>query len=135
MDILLWLAAGSAILLYWLDTAKARETAIFHSRKACRDMKLQFLDGTVARYKTRLARSPGGQLCLMRHYRFEFTSDGHQRWYGYARLCGSQLQLLDLDRPCAEEENSHRHLIIADSPSEGSDAIRSRVEKRPDCYH
>ncbi|WP_263322317.1 DUF3301 domain-containing protein [Endozoicomonas sp. Mp262] len=134
MDTLFWLAAGSIAVFYWLDTAKAREIAISHGRRACADMHVQFLDGSVVRHKTCVSRNPEGQVSLMRYYHFEFTADGLERRQGHIQLCGNQLILLEIDYPFPEEQDTHS-LILSVPHSENFDAIRPRAEKRSDCLH
>lgn len=134
MTILFWLAASGFTALYWLSTARAREMACYHGQKACRNLQLQFLDGSVVRYQTRIARSPGGQLALQRDYRFEFTADGLHRRQGHIRLCANTLVHLHLDQACPEEANPPV-LILSTDCHEEADAIRSRTEKGSDCLH
>ncbi|WP_330925772.1 DUF3301 domain-containing protein [Candidatus Sororendozoicomonas aggregata] len=135
MEILIWLIVGGVALLYWLDTAKARERAELLSKKACRDLRYQFLDGSVIRFQTRITRAGGGQLCLQRSYRFYFTTDGSCRWQGFLQLSGSHLQVLELDDPPPlTGSESHSLILSADySDTEDTNAVRSRVKKRPDC--
>ncbi len=104
-------------------------------------MKFQFLDGSAVRYKTSVQRDPRGQLCFAREFRFEFTTDGHNRYPGYIRLLGNRLQLLDLEYPDLDpqvtpepsSQKSYNHLLLSASYSEDSDALRKRIEERPDC--
>lgn len=99
---------------YWSDTSKAREMAITHGKRACRDMNLQFLDGTVVRYKTRPRRGPDGQMCLARDFSFEFTPDGIRRYPGHIRLLGRRLQMLDVQYT-GDGDNSEANVILSAS--------------------
>ncbi|WP_066017062.1 DUF3301 domain-containing protein [Endozoicomonas atrinae] len=139
MDALLWLTLLFILLYYWFDTAKAKETAVAFSKKACRDMNVQFLDDSVIRYRSRLARGFSGQIVIKRSFRFEFTLDGTTRETGFICLSGQRLLTLELDYPDqsgTDQSNHHSNrLYMHTSYSEESNALRSRTEKRPDCRH
>lgn len=113
MDTILWIIPAALAFWYWSDTSKAREIAIAHGKRACRDMNLQLLDGTVVRYKTRLRRSSGGQMCLVRDFSFEFTPDGIRRYPGHIRLLGSRLQMLDIQSPDLSGEHDTSVILSA----------------------
>ncbi|WP_051785876.1 DUF3301 domain-containing protein [Endozoicomonas numazuensis] len=117
MDIIIWMLLGAAVAWYWADTTKAREVAIMHGRRACKDMNLQLLDGTVVRYSTRFKRGPGGQMCLARDFSFEFTPNGIQRYPGHIRLLGKYLQVMDLQYTGPEEQQTS-NLIMSTEYSE-----------------
>lgn len=135
MGLLFCLGAGLCAVIYFFDTARARELAILHGRRACKTMHYQFLDGTSVRYKTRLTRSASGQLCLVRRYHFDFTDDGQYRYQGRITLVGHTLEVLELDEP-ETGLLAHKHsLILSASYSEDPDEIRPRVEKRTDYRH
>ncbi|WP_419535226.1 DUF3301 domain-containing protein [Endozoicomonas sp.] len=139
MDALLWLTLLFIFLYYWFDTAKAKETAVAHGKKACRDMNVQFLDDSVIRYRSRLSRGSSGQMVIERSFRFEFTFDGQTRENGFVRLSGQRLLMLELDYPDHSNSDQSNHqsnrLYMHNSYSEESDALRSRTEKRPDSRH
>ncbi|WP_062261879.1 DUF3301 domain-containing protein [Endozoicomonas arenosclerae] len=117
MDIIIWMLIGAAFAWYWADTTKAREIAIRHGKRACKDMNLQFLDGTVVRYSSRPRRGPDGQIHLARDFSFEFTPDGIRRYPGHIRLLGKYLQIMDLQYTRPEEEQSS-NLILSTEYSE-----------------
>ncbi len=137
MDVLLWLILLFILLYYWFDTANAKEAAVAHGKKACRDMNVQFLDDSVIRYRSRIARDISGQMVIERSFRFEFTVDGQTRENGFIRLSGQRLLVLELDYPDlsnSDQSNHHSNRIyMHTSYSEESDALRSRTEKRSDC--
>ena len=111
MEVLIWLSLGGIIAWYWASTTKAREIAIAHGRRACKEMNVQFLDGTVVRYSSKPKRGPSGQMCLCRDFSFEFTTDGANRYPGHIRLLGTHLQIMDLDYAKPDEAESN-HLIL-----------------------
>ncbi|WP_422132853.1 DUF3301 domain-containing protein [Endozoicomonas sp. ALD040] len=117
MNIIIWMLLGAAFAWYWADTTKAREIAIMHGRRACKEMNLQLLDGTVVRYSTRFKRSPDGQMRLARDFSFEFTPDGIQRYPGHIRLLGQYLQVVNLQYTNPEEQQTS-NLIMSTEYSE-----------------
>ena len=134
MDVLFWLFPVLTACLYWYDTAAAKELAVIHSRKACKAVNVQFLDESVVRYRSALRRGYSGSLCLARYFRFEFTIDGQSRHSGYTVLLGKRLQMIDLDLPDPEHQSNTHHLFMTASyRPEESNALRPRIEKRPDC--
>lgn len=81
---------------FWMDTLKARETALTAARRACEAEGLQLLDETVAVERLRLARDDAGRLAVRRDYVFEYSRDGADRNRGALTLLGRELTLLDL---------------------------------------
>ncbi|WP_257280139.1 MULTISPECIES: DUF3301 domain-containing protein [unclassified Endozoicomonas] len=114
MNTIIWILLGAAFVWYWADTTKAREIAIVHGRRACKEMNLQFLDGTVVRYSTRFKRGQNGQVHLARDFNFEFTSNGIQRYPGHIRLLGRYLQVMDLQYTCPEEQQTSNLIMFAE---------------------
>ena len=85
------------LVLFWLDSLKARERAVQAGRSACERYTLQFLDDTVAFARLRVARDDGGQLRLARSYTFEFSDTGNNRRHGAIVMLGGELQDLQLE--------------------------------------
>ncbi len=77
----------------WLffDGMRVRELALRAGRDYCRNIGVQFLDETVSRQRTGLARDPTGTLRIRRIYAFEFTSDGERRYTGEIAMLGSRV--------------------------------------------
>lgn len=133
MNALLWLTPVILFFFYWFDTAAAKELAVRHGHKACKDINVQFLDESVVRYRTRVQRGYSGNLCFARDFRFEFTADGRVRYQGFIRLLGKRLQTLDMDLPDNDQSDAH-HLILNASYSRDTDthALRKRTQERSD---
>lgn len=93
--LVLALALGGVAL--WMDSLRARETAIAAGRSACARYGLQLLDDTVAFTRLRLARDPGGRVRLKRTYAFEFTDTGNNRRHGSIVMLGPQVEDLQLE--------------------------------------
>jgi hypothetical protein len=89
------LALGGVAL--WMDSLRARESAIAAGRAACARHDLQFLDDTVAFTRLRLARDGEGRLRLKRTYVFEFSDTGNNRRDGSLVMLGTQLEALQLE--------------------------------------
>ncbi len=91
--------AFALAIWFWLDSMRARETAVAACEKTCRHLGVQFLDETVALSRLRLRRNALGQLQLHRTYRFEFTESGTSRHRGTVALLGRHIEELHLERP------------------------------------
>jgi hypothetical protein len=89
------LALGGVAL--WMDSLRARESAIAAGRAACERYGLQFLDDTVAFTRLRLARDGEGRLRLKRTYVFEFSDTGNNRRLGSLVMLGSRLEDLHIE--------------------------------------
>ena len=86
---LIALAAGT---YFWIDTLRARETALAAGREACKRYGLMLLDDTVAVTKLRFARDDEGRLHLARTYGFEFSDTGNNRRQGLIVLVGGETE-------------------------------------------
>ncbi|MDC9720175.1 MAG: DUF3301 domain-containing protein [Gammaproteobacteria bacterium] len=84
-------------LIYWWDTSAAKDNARITAKQQCAQQDLQLLDDTVALKKTRLKRNHKGNIALLRHFTFEFSSDGEQRTQGELQLLGKKLIHIHLD--------------------------------------
>ena len=87
------------VIWFWQDTLRARETAVSRARRYCQDINYQFLDETVALSSLKPGRNFSGSFAFHRHYHFEFSLDGHDRFNGSAYLIGHRLQSIQLDHP------------------------------------
>lgn len=85
-----------AVVLYWRDSLRCKELAILHGKRHCQRFNLQFLDETVAQYKIGFFRHRNGRVGLVRHYRFEFCTDGSKRYSGRLQLQGQRLESIEL---------------------------------------
>ena len=120
MNVLLWLTPVIIFTIYWFDTSAAKELAVTHGRRACKEVDVQFLDESVVRFHTGIQRGYSGSLCFVRKFRFEFTADGQNRHHGYIHLRGKRLQMLDMDLPDDDSQSSTNHLILTASYSRDS---------------
>jgi len=95
--VLLLLAA--AAFLFWNDSLRARERMLETCARLCRELKVQFLDETVALAQIRLNRGTSGWPEFTRVYSFEFSGTGQDRWQGRATLSGKKVLSVQLDHP------------------------------------
>lgn len=69
------------VLLWWYFSVKAREGAIELARRHCQINAWQLLDYTVQLHRIWPVQTQKGWR-LRRHYRFDFSTDGADRWHG-----------------------------------------------------
>ena len=93
----LLLLAGAALL--WLDSLKARETAVSAAKAACESEHLLLLDDTVAITRLGLARNGNGELRIRRVYGFEYSDTGNDRTTGSIVMLGSRVLVINLNLP------------------------------------
>ncbi len=94
MSAVLLLAAVGLGIWFWQDSMRVRELAVGIGKKTCKDLDLQFLDGTVAMHGLGLGRDQNGHLQLRRTYRFDYTGDGATRLNASLEMLGGRLQSL-----------------------------------------
>ncbi len=83
----------------WSAHLRARELALAVAAEACRSLRVQFLDDTVAISRIGVGRGKDGRLHWQRVYTFEFTTDGGQRREGQVALQGLEVKAVQLDHP------------------------------------
>jgi hypothetical protein len=99
------LFAGALLLLvaaagwFWNDSLRARERMLETCARLCRELKLQFLDETVALARLGVTRGTRGSLEITRDYVFEFSGTGQDRWQGRATLAGRRVVTVQFDHP------------------------------------
>jgi hypothetical protein len=87
----------AAAVLAWLDSLRARESALRAGRSACERYGLQFLDDTVSFASLRLGRDGEGRLRIARTYTFEFSDTGNNRRQGALVMLSGDLMDLQLE--------------------------------------
>ena len=98
---ILVLAVFGATVLIWSNVRGAAEVATHYGRRACEDSGVQWLDHTVMLERLSFRRAPDGWIRALRRYRFDFSTDGHDRHRGHLELLGSDLQWLRMPPPPA----------------------------------
>ena len=79
-----------AAIWFWLDSIHAKDIASRAGKKGCADEGVSFLDETVEITHLSVKRDSRGILHFYREYRFEFSSDGSQRYRGDMSLFGKR---------------------------------------------
>lgn len=117
---LAFLCLAAAIAWFWQDSLRARDAANAASMQACERMGLQFLDGTSAFSRLRLARVDG-RLCLRRTYVFDYTSQSIERRQGFAILVGHEVEYVGFapEHRAQPDPSSRAELAKADSGKAG----------------
>jgi hypothetical protein len=83
-------------IVYWLNAMRSKEIAREAGKRACDRFGVSFLDDTVVMSKLRLRRNVHGQMVFFRVYRFEFTSDGYQRYSAHLSMLGQHVVKVDM---------------------------------------
>jgi len=84
-------------LLYWLNASKGKEIARWVGKEACKEIGVSFLDDTVALVRVWIGKNDNGERHIFRCYRFEFTSDGSQRYKGEIIVSDKKLVNIELE--------------------------------------
>ncbi|MDP2759824.1 MAG: DUF3301 domain-containing protein [Sideroxyarcus sp.] len=81
----------------WLNSLQILEKARNAGKQACINADVQFLDDTVARIGTAIARDESGRRVLRRTYRFEFSETGNTRLEGAVIMLGDKIESVTMD--------------------------------------
>ncbi len=92
---LFFLALMALLYLLWSRQQQARLHALKAVRRHCQEEGVQLLDDTLELTGMRFRHGPGGWR-LQRHYRFEFSSTGDERYRGQVILAGRHITGLRL---------------------------------------
>lgn len=99
LETLLSLIVLGGVGWFWIESLRARETAVRACREFCAAHELQFLDATVSLSHFELCRSASGRfwgLGLRRVYEFEFSRVGTDRGCGSVTLTGGNVDAVFL---------------------------------------
>jgi hypothetical protein len=83
--------------LYWQSAQKIKEIAWRATKMRCDELELQMLDGYIALIKLTLGKNNFGKWQLIRHYQFEFSSTGGDRYQGMITMCARRINSIQLD--------------------------------------
>ena len=89
---LAWILIGAGTAWFWHDSLGVREQANKAAMEACEELRLQFLDGTVAFARLWPARGYTGRMTLRRTYVFDYTTDSVARRQGFIVLLGTKVE-------------------------------------------
>lgn len=96
-----WMELWGLVLLgifvmYWWQARDAEAAALHHAAERCRSLGVQLLDQSMVQRRVRLQRDDSGHLRLQRHYSFEFSSTGNERYPGMVCVRGRQLVAIEM---------------------------------------
>ncbi|RDE19856.1 DUF3301 domain-containing protein [Motiliproteus coralliicola] len=95
-DLLWWFLI--ALLGYsWWHGRGLKDAALRAVRKYCDSQDVQLLDESLVLSGIKPGRGDDGRLCLKRHYRFEFSSTGDERYPGTVEMVGRRIRRITLD--------------------------------------
>jgi len=95
MPILFLLVLAAALMAIFWRLATIKEFAIVAAKKHCRDMDVQFLDGTVVQWGFRL-RIRSWRPVVLQSYNFEFPTTGEKRYLGWTTFRGRRMESMEL---------------------------------------
>jgi hypothetical protein len=84
-------------MMLWWQSRGAKEIAYQAVRRYCHKMDVELLDQAVYLRRFWFKRDETGSLKPWRSYYFEFSTDGHDRYYGRAVMLGSLIQKIELE--------------------------------------
>ena len=87
----------AAVCLVWWKAREAQERALRAARAYCEKMGLQLLDECVVQSHWRFKRGQHGRIEMERHYEFEFTSTGNDRYFGQVTMHGAKLHYVNVE--------------------------------------
>jgi Protein of unknown function (DUF3301) len=85
---LLWLLVICSIAILWYKNLAYKDLAYKSALQFCREADVQLLDQTIVLRSIRPAKDLRHKWFLRRHYQFEFTSTGADRYKGSVTLLG-----------------------------------------------
>jgi len=91
---------------FWWQTYQIKHRALLAAKKHCQGLGLQLLDQSVVLSRMQLRRSASGSLQLHRHYKFEFSSTGDERYKGMVIMEGSRAGQVDVEAHCFPDNMS-----------------------------
>lgn len=83
-------------IMYWWQARDAKAAALYHAAERCRSLGVQLLDQSMVQRRIRLQRDEAGHLCVHRHYSFEFSSTGNERYPGMISVQGKRLLTIEM---------------------------------------
>lgn len=89
-DSLLWIIGFSCVAVLWYKNLAYKDLAYRAALNFCKEADVQLLDQTVYLRSLRPMKNDQQLWRLRRHYQFEFTSTGTERYKGSVTLLGHQ---------------------------------------------
>ena len=99
MNTLNFLIVLLLIIWIWQDSLRVREFAVKYCHNKCDEMGFQLLDQTIALSSVSIKRKANGMPGLFRHYNFEFSINGANRFKGTIMLQQNHVRSFQLEHP------------------------------------
>lgn len=93
---LMFLFGVVLVCLYWINAQRIKEVVLSAAKTYCDKMGVQLLDDSVVLKRLWLKRDSRGQMRLWRHFQFEFSSTGDERYLGSVEILGRRIKNLQL---------------------------------------
>lgn len=87
----------AAVAAFIISHVSISRKARFAAKQHCEQNGLQLLDQNVILKKIGICRSRHQLLAISRHYHFEFSSIGDQRYKGIVYMVGQKIETIELD--------------------------------------
>jgi hypothetical protein len=82
--------------LYWRHAQQVKEAAFAATRRQCRLCEVQMLDDYIALHSCSLARGKTGKIRILRHFTFEFSATGEDRYQGTCVMEGTDVAAIEM---------------------------------------
>ena len=99
MNSVIALLLAGVLYWFWVDSLRARERALVIGVAACRQTNAQMLDQTVSLVGFGIGLSSQRQPLFRRRYRFEFSTNGVDRWFGTVIMLGPIMETVQMEHP------------------------------------
>ncbi|HAK51562.1 MAG TPA: DUF3301 domain-containing protein [Gammaproteobacteria bacterium] len=96
MELLIIVGIG-IVLLYWRAAGRSKEIAVNAARRECNLCDVQLLDQTVILIKLSASRDENDRWRMWRSYRFEYATDGEDRFLGRVILLGQRVIRIEME--------------------------------------
>lgn len=93
-----------ALLWFWFASIRVKELATEAAKQLCMRAQVMILDDSVALKRLSLARNSRGSMSVKRIYRFEFASDGRERYHGKIVMLAQRVINTEMDAYRIAEE-------------------------------
>ena len=87
----------TAAALYWRAAALSKEIAAQAARRECNLNNVQFLDQSVNLVRLSASRDQNDRWRLWRAYRFEYATDGEDRFVGRVTTLGQRIIRVEME--------------------------------------
>lgn len=84
-------------VIVWFHLLAVKDLALAAAKRHCRQMGVQFLDGSVVLTGVKLTRSSSGSRALAQRFQFDFTVTGERRYRGQTVFVGKRQVSMQLD--------------------------------------